>query len=136
MLRMLVPTSRIRHAILLEVIITLSGESVSCHTLSVFNYFVLQITRHNDPEVRLSSLGSLSGFSSARGLAQLYRDALLIDDKTYQPLISMETWKQMTISKPLHGAMGSAMSFGLLTNYSISLAGQVRQTPKVSQLTL
>jgi len=93
---------------------------------------ILQIKRLNDPGIRSSSVGSVSGFVSARSLAQLYNDALLVGQNNLSPpIISHSTWSRMT-EVPIQSHDTSwARKLGILGDWRMSAAGQVRNSPKV-----
>ena len=94
-------------------------------------YHTFQVTRLNDPGIRSTSVGSVSGFSSARALAQLYNDAVLAGQNNKSTSISKQTWTK--ISQPVNVLESNnfAVQLGLISNWTKSAAGQVRTSPKV-----
>lgn len=87
--------------------------------------------RLNDPMIRSSSVGYVSGFASATALAQLYNNAILSGPDDKPAIISGETWDKMSRPVSTIPHTNLAVQLGLISNWTISAAGQIRSSPKV-----
>ena len=86
----------------------------------------------NDPGIRSLSVGSVSGFASARSVAELYNRAILVGADSTSPHLSENTWLHMFQHFPTveHGSF--LKTIGLANNWTMTAAGQIRNSPKVS----
>lgn len=91
-----------------------------------------QIRRLNDPGIRSLSIGSVGGFASARSIAQLYNSAILTGPGNTSPIISEAAWQHMYQHTSAHEQGGLFKRLGISSNWTMTAAGQSRNSPKVS----